>query len=101
MLTPYSAVVAYTPIMEMVTAFVRLSVDSVLLLLSVVAIKRTLIVTVAVTDGQASKMAIAKGTDVRLCLPNIYMGLYNCLGPRVHYSTIAYTRRRNRHSFHR
>jgi hypothetical protein len=58
-LTPYSAVVAYTPIMEMVTAFVRLSVDSVLLLLSVVAIKRTLIVTVAVTDGQASKIAIA------------------------------------------
>ena len=55
MLTPYSAVVAYTPIMEMVTSFVRLSVDSVLLLLSVVAIKRrpTLIVTVAVTDGQA------------------------------------------------
>jgi hypothetical protein len=45
--------------MEMVTAFVRLSVDSVLLLLSVVAIKRTLIVTVAVTDGQASKIAIA------------------------------------------
>ena len=52
MLTPYSAVVAYTPIMEMVTAFVRLSVDSVLLLLSVVAIKRTLIVTVAVTGGR-------------------------------------------------
>ena len=94
MLTPYSAVVAYTPIMEMVTAFVRLSVDSVLLLLSVVAIKRTLVVTVAVTDGQASKIAIAYLGD--RCSVVFTEHLYGPIqlscghGPRIHYITIAY-----------
>ena len=97
MLTPYSAVVAYTPIMEMVTAFVRLSVDSVLLLLSVVAIKRTLglIVTVAVTDGQASKIAIAYLGD--RCSVVFTEHLYGPIqlscghGPfSVYYITIAY-----------